>query len=313
MRIEPSGAINASAGVSATGQGYETALAQAVADGLGVDAAMVRITLGHTDVAPYGMGSRGARGGTAGGGALYLCAQKARDHVLKIATAMLQLHDTADLTMRDGKILRKGASTSSAQETGLTLADIARTAYLDPLALPEGLSPGLDFALTYDPPPMTYSNATHACIVDIDIETGRIAIERYVVTEDCGTVLNPIVVRGQQQGAVAMGLSGALLEEVVYDPETGQNLTSTLADYLAATATDLPDFDIIAMHTPSSRTPAGLKGMAEGGVMGAIGAIANAVNDALSPLGVRLDRQPLTPQRIRAAIRGHTGQDTGMR
>ncbi|MGI9403748.1 MAG: xanthine dehydrogenase family protein molybdopterin-binding subunit [Hyphomicrobium sp.] len=309
VRIEPSGAVNASAGLAATGQGYETALAQAVADGLGVNAAKVRITLGHTDVAPYGMGSRGARGGTAGGGALYLCAQKARDHVLRIAAAKLQLESTADLTLRDGKIVK--AIGSAWQDAGLTLAEIAHTAYLDPLVLPDGMSPGLDFSLTYDPPPMTYSNATHACIVAVDTETGRISIERYIVAEDCGTVLNPIIVRGQQQGAVAMGLSGALLEEVFYDPETGQNLTSTLADYLVATATDLPDFEIIPLHTPSSRTPAGLKGMAEGGVMGAIGVITNAVNDALAPLGVRLERQPLTPQSIRAVLRQTTERQGG--
>ena len=119
---------------------------------------------------------------------------------------------------------------------------------------------------------MTYSNSTHACVVEVEIATGRIAIERYLVAEDCGTVLNPLIVRGQQQGAIAMGLSGSLLEQVVYDSETGQNVTSTLADYLVATACELPNFEIISMHTPNRRTPAGIKGMAEGGVMGAIGA-----------------------------------------
>ena len=146
MRIEPSGAVNASVGLMATGQGYETALAQAVADGLGVDAGAVRIQLGNTDVAPYGMGSRGARGATAGGGALYLCAGKARERVLAIATAMLQLNSPAELRMVDGVIERRIEGKWT--DTGVTLGSVARTAYLDPGALPEGVPPGLDFSLT---------------------------------------------------------------------------------------------------------------------------------------------------------------------
>lgn len=301
LRIEPSGAVNASVGLMATGQGYETALAQAVADGLGVDAAAVRIQLGNTDVAPYGMGSRGARGATAGGGALYLCGGKARERVLAIAAAMLTLNSANELRMVSGAVERRVEGRWT--RTGLTLAQIARTAYLDPSALPQGVPPGLDFSLTYDPPPMTWSNATHVCVVEVDVETGRIKIERYLVAEDCGTVLNPIIVRGQQQGAIAMGLSGTLLEQIVYDETTGQNVTSTLADYLIATSCELPNFEIIALHTPNRRTPAGIKGMAEGGVMGAIGALANAVNDALAPFDVKIERLPLTPQMVREFLR----------
>jgi aerobic carbon-monoxide dehydrogenase large subunit len=301
LRIEPSGAVNASVGLMGTGQGYETALAQAVAEGLGVDAADVRIQLGNTDIAPYGMGSRGARGATAGGGALYLVGGKARERVLAIAAAMLKLNSANELRMVSGAVERRVEGRWS--ETGLTLAQIARTAYLDPSTLPQGVPPGLDFSLSYDPPPMTYSNATHACVVEVDADTGRIKIERYLAAEDCGTVLNPIIVRGQQQGAIAMGLSGSLLEHVEYDAETGQNVTSTLADYLVATACEIPNFEIIPMHTPNKSTPAGIKGMAEGGVMGAIGALTNAVNDALAPFNVTVERQPLTPQAIRELLR----------
>ena len=131
---------------------------------------------------------------------------------------------------------------------------------------------------------------------------------RYLVAEDCGTVLSPVVVRGQQHGAIAMGLSGAIYEQVIYDG-SGQNLTGLLSDYLDATASELPDFEIIAMHTPSRATPAGIKGMAEGGVMGAIGAISNAVNDALTPFGVVADRQPLTPMYLRELLR--SGREAG--
>ena len=306
LRIEPSGAVNASVGLGATGQGYETALAQAVADGLGVAPAGVHIQLGHTDIAPYGMGSRGARGGTAGGSVLWLCARDARTKVLAIAAHRLGLTDAAPLRMLDGRIERRADDAADADadwaDTGLRLADVARIAYLDPTSLPPGVDPGLDFSRTYDPPPMTYSNAAHACEIEIDPATGGLRILRYLVAEDCGTVLSPVVVEGQQHGAVAMGLSGALYEEVVYD-RSGQNLTGLLSDYLVATASELPEFEILPMHTPSLGTPAGIKGMAEGGVMGAIGAIAGAVNDALAPLGVVAERQPFTPMTLRDLIR----------
>ncbi|WP_212523315.1 xanthine dehydrogenase family protein molybdopterin-binding subunit [Actibacterium sp. MT2.3-13A] len=301
VRIEPSGAVNASVGVMGSGQGYETPLAQAVAEGLGVTPDMVNVHMGHTDIAPYGMGSRGARGATAGGGTLYLCAQKAAEKVLAIAAGMLNLNDAQGLRLQDGQVERR--LEDAWQATGVSLADVARRAYLDPTALPEGIAPGLDVSLTYDPPAMTYSNSTHACEVEIDPATGRIAIARYVVAEDCGTVLNPLVVKGQQQGAVGMGLSGALFEEVIYD-ESGQNLTATLADYLVATACELPNIEILPMHTPNRKTPAGIKGMAEGGIMGSIGVIAGAVNDALAPLGVTAEQMPLSPQRMRALMRG---------
>lgn len=303
VRIEPTGAVNASVGLMGTGQGYETPLAQAVAEGLGVETERVRILLGNTDVAPYGMGSRGGRGGTAGGGALFLCARKARTKVLVIAADMLGLDAPGELRLRAGSVERLIDGAWAA--TGVGLADVAARAYLDPTALPVGIEPGLDFSHAYDPPPMTYSNAAHACEVEVDAETGAVRILRYVVAENCGTVLNPIVVRGQQEGAVAMGLSGALMEQVYYDP-TGQNLSSTLADYLVATACDLPAVEILPMHTPNGRTAAGLKGMAEGGVMGAIGAVTNAVSDALAPFGAVAERLPLSPPYVRGLVAGRT-------
>lgn len=310
VRIEPSGVVNASVGLSATGQGYESSLTHAVAEGLGVDTEQVSLKIGHTDIAPYGMGSRGARGGTAGGSCLYLCAQKARDVVLRIAAHRLGEREPSRLRMRAAQIERQAAD-GDWIPTGLTLADIARIAYLDPLALPDGLSPGLDFSQSYEPPPMTYSNSTHVCVVEVDRQTGQIRIERYVVAEDCGTVLNPLVVEGQQHGAIAMGLSGSMFEAVRYDPNTGQNLSGSLAQYLVATACEIPRIELIPMHTPSRATPIGLKGMAEGGVMGAIGAISNAVQDALGPLGIIIDQQPLTPMALHAQIRAATRLSDG--
>jgi len=300
VRIEPSGAVTASVGLGPTGQGYETAFAQVVAEGLGVEPAAVRVHMGNTDVAPYGMGSRGARGGTAGGATLFLCARDANEKVLAIAAKMLGFDSAEGLRMVDGRVEREVLGERI--DTGITLAGIARTAYLDPTALPAGMAPGLDFSKTYDPPPMTYSNAAHACELELDAETGAIRILRYLVAEDCGTVLNPLVVEGQQHGALAMGLSGALLEHMRYD-ENAQNITGSLADYLVATASDLPNFEILAMHTPSRGNPLGTKGMAEGGVMGSIGALANAVNDALAPFGVVAERQPLSPDYLRSLLR----------
>ena len=303
LRIEPSGAVNASVGLGATGQGYETSLAHAVAEGLGIKPQNVHLDLGHTDIAPYGMGSRGARGGTAGGGTLYLCAQEASVKVLAIGAKILGLQGSQNLRLRDGCI--EVSTNGQWAVTGVSLGDVARIAYLDPLNLPAGMSPGLDFHKTYEPPPMTYSNSTHVCEVEVDIKTGAIRFGRYVVAEDCGTVLSPVVVEGQQHGAIAMGLSGSLFEEVYYD-ETGQNLSGTLADYLTATAHELPHFEIISMHTPNRSTPAGIKGMAEGGVMGAIGALSNAVNDALAPFKVVVNQQPLTPMYLRNLLREHS-------
>ena len=301
VRIDPSGAISASAGVMGTGQGYETAFAQAVAEPLGVDPVEVDIRLGNTDIAPYGMGSRGARGATAAGGTLFLAAQETANKVRAIAAAMLGLNAPDDLRLHGGRIERR--LSGAWQDTGLTLASVARTAYLDPLRLPGGMQPGLDVHLAYDPPPLTFSNAAHFCVVEVAAATGAVRIERYLVIEDCGTVLNPKLVEGQQHGATALGIGGVLFEEIRYDG-TGQLTTGTLADYLLPTACEIPAIEVIPMNTPNRRTPAGLKGMSEGGVMGAIGAICNAVGDALAPFGVRVERQPLTPDRIRSLIRG---------
>jgi len=300
VKIEPSGAIRASAGLMGTGQSYETPFAQAVAEGLGVDAAQVDVLLGNTDISPYGMGARGSRGATAGGGTLFLTALDLKAKMLDIAAALLGLNSASELDMKGGKVLRHVGGEWT--ETGLGLADIARTAYLDPLKLPQGMQPGLEMHRAWDPPQMTYSNSSHFCEVTLEPKTGQVQIDRYLIVEDCGTVLNPLVVEGQQRGATVMGIGGVLFEHMIYD-ESGQNLCGTLADYMIPTACEVPEIEIVAQHTPNRRTPAGIKGMAEGGVMGAIGAVNNAVNDALRPFGVVAERQPLSPDYIRSLLR----------
>ena len=301
VKVEPTGAVNASCGLMGSGHGYETVFAQVVAEGLGVEAETVRIHMGDTDVAPYGMGTRGARGGTAGGGVLLLAAQAVRAKALKIAAAMLNLNTADELKMLGGKVLR--TLDGEWQDTGLTLQKIASVAYLDPLALPQGVEPGLEAHRAYDPPAMTYSNASHACEVIVDVRTGKVTVERHTVAEDCGRVMNPLIVQGQQHGAIAMGLSGALLEEVVYD-EDGQNITGSFADYSIATAVEIPPMHLVHVGEPTLRTPTGSKGMSEGGIMGSIGAVTNAVNDALAPFGEVADTLPLSPQYIRSLLRG---------
>jgi carbon-monoxide dehydrogenase large subunit len=307
VKVAPSGAVDAAVGLMGSGQGYETSLAQVVGDGLGVIAEDVRLHTGNTDTAPYGMGSRGARGGTAGGSALLLAAQAVQRKACAIAAVRLGLNSGDELRLRDGKVQRPIAE--GWEDTGLGLADIARIAYLDPLSLPHGMEPGLEGHRAYDPPAMTYSNATHVCEAVVDIETGAVRLERYLVAEDCGRALNPLITEGQQHGAVAMGIGGVLREQVVYDA-SGQNLTGSFMDYAMTTAADLPRFEVNSVPTPTTRTPTGGKGMSEGGVMGAVGAVTSAVNDALAPFDVVAERQPLTPPAIFALLARHRRQST---
>ena len=299
VKVAPSGSVEASVGLMGSGQGYETALAQAVAAGLGVETDAVRMRLGNTDTAPYGMGSRGARGGTAGGSVLWLAGQKLQRKVCRIAAGLLGLNASDDLRLQAGRVERLLGETWT--ETALTLSAIARVAYLEPLRLPAEVEPGLEAHCAYDPPAMTYSNAAHICEVLLDPETGVITLVRYLVAEDCGTVLNPMITDGQQHGAIAMGLSGALREQVAYD-DSGHNLTGSFMDYALSTAADLPPFEIVACHTRSTRTPTGSKGMSEGGVMGAIGAVTAAVNNAIESFGVVADCQPLTAAYIQQLL-----------
>jgi len=295
VKIEPSGACSVAVGLMTSGQGYETTFAQAAAEGLGVDPAVMRVMIGNTDIAPYGMGARGSRGAAAGGGVAYLAGRRLKEKVLAIAAHLLNRNSSDGLSLEAGVVMQQAGGTL--EPSGLCLADIARTAFLDPLRLPDGMEPGLHVTMSYDPPPMTYSNSTHLCVVAVDRVTGVVKVERYLAAHDSGTVINPVVVEGQMHGAIAMGLSGALFEELVYDDQ-GQMLSGSLADYLVATATELPAFELIEHSRADAETPLGIKGMAEGGVMGAIGAVCNAVADALAPLGIRVDSQPLTPARL---------------
>jgi hypothetical protein len=257
------------------------------------------IGLGHTDIAPYGMGSRGSRGAAAGGGVLRLAGLALRKKLLVLAAHLLNLNSADGLEMRAGLVIRRVAE--GELETGLSLAALARIAHLEPLRQPPGMAPGLHHIEAFDPPAMTYSNSTHACVVEIDTETGALTILRHVIAEDAGTLINPMIVEGQTHGATAMGLSGAMMEHAAYGAD-GQMLAGSFMDYAMARAGDLPCFEVSHHPTPAIGIPAGIKGMAEGGTMGGIGAVMNAVNDALAGVGAYLPAQPATPDRIWAAL-----------
>jgi carbon-monoxide dehydrogenase large subunit len=290
VRIEPSGAISAQVGIVSQGQGHLTTVAQVLADELAAPIETVRVQAGDTAAAPYGMGTRGSAGAALG--AAHLLKQK----LLRIAAHLLEA-PIEDLELVDGRVHVRGAPAS-----GVTVAQLAQKAYFAPMELPPGMEPGLEATHAFDPPALTFSSGTHICQVEIDRETGRLTIPRYTIVEDCGRMLNPRVVEGQLHGATAQGLGGALFEEVVYGAD-GQNWSATFMDYAVPIASQLPSFAVEHIERPDPGTPLGIKGMAEGGVMGASAAISNAVADALAPLGVDAGRQPFTTRRLAEALR----------
>lgn len=296
VRIEPSGAITAQIGIVSQGQGHLTTVAQVLADEFAVPIDIVRVQAGDTAAAPYGMGTRGSRGGAVSAGAAMGAARLLKDKLVRLAAHLLEAR-AEDLELRDGRLQVRGSP-----QSGFTLRELAQKAYVTPMELPPGMEPGLEASYAYDPPPLTFSNATHVCVVEIDRETGQLLIPRYIIVEDCGTMLNPRVVEGQIHGATAMGLAGAIYEEVVYDPQ-GQILTGTFLDYTLPTSCEVPAFEIHHLETPAPNTPLGMRGMAEGGVMGAAGAVSNAVADALAPLGIAVDRQPFSPRHVLGYLR----------
>jgi aerobic carbon-monoxide dehydrogenase large subunit len=221
-----------------------------------------------------------------------LAARRVREKILKIAAHMLEAAP-ADLTIDGGTVAVRGAPGRT-----LTIADVAGLAYRPAGGtLPPGVDPALEATQYYDPPPATFSNGSHVAVVEVDVETGLVTLVRHVVVEDCGRIVNPMIVDGQTHGAVAQGIGNALYEEIAYDDD-GQPLTTTFMDYLIPGTMDVPPLDVVHMETPPAVTVSGFKGMAEGGTIGATAAVANAVADALLPLGIDVRELPLTPDRL---------------
>jgi carbon-monoxide dehydrogenase large subunit len=198
-------------------------------------------------------------------------------------------------------VLEDGAAKVAGTDRSVPIAAMAREAYTQTHRFKGEIEPGLTEIGTYDPPG-TFSNACHVAIVEVDVETGRVVIERYLVAEDAGRIINPMIAEGQVHGGIAQGIGNALLEEIVYDADGGI-LTANLADYMPPTARDIPKIELHHMETPSTQSITKAKGLGEGGTIGAPAAVINAINDALAPFGVEIDEMPATPQRIRAALR----------
>lgn len=294
LSIDPSGFVEARIGASPHGQGLRTSLAQIIADEIGIAPERIKVIHGDTDRAPYGWGTFASRSLVISGGASLIAAQKIRAKLIKMASHTLEAAP-GDIVLEDG------AAKVAGTDRSVTIASLAREAYTQTHKFKGEIEPGMTETGTYDPSG-TFSNACHVAIVEVDIATGKVAIERYIVAEDAGLLINPMIADGQVHGGIAQGIGNALLEEIIYD-ETGNILTTTLADYLPPTAHEIPTIELHHMETPSTQSITKAKGLGEGGGIGAPAAIVNAINDALSPFGVEINEIPATPQRIRAALR----------
>ncbi len=294
-RLTPDGGLELRVGIQSHGQGLETTLAQVANEVLGIEIDRVNVVHGDTEYTPYSTGTWGSRCMVMAGGAVSRACQEIGKRVLAIGAKMLQT-DAAQVTLRDGQVVGPSGSVS--------IAEVARTWYLRPQDLPADVDPGgLEVTSGYKPvrDSGTFSYAAHACVVAVDPEIGAVEILDYVVVEDGGVLVNPMIVDGQVYGGTAQGIGTALYEEMPFD-ENGQPLASTLADYLLPGATEVPEIRIEHMETPSPYSEFGQKGIGEGGAIGPPAAIANAVNDALRPLGVEIGETPITPQRLMAAL-----------
>jgi aerobic carbon-monoxide dehydrogenase large subunit len=295
----PDGTLVLLVGIQSHGQGLETTLSQIAHEELGIDPARISVRHGDTGLSPFGMGTIASRSIVMAGGAVATAARLLREKILKVGAHLLQC-DVADVRCVGGKVLRNDSGKGG--EVGIE--EIARVAHLRMEALPRGVEPLLSVTATYQPGIDTgvYSYATHAAVVAVDPMTGMIELLDFAVAEDCGTMINPMIVEGQVRGGVVQGIGTALYEEIPYD-EQGQPLAGTLADYLVPGAAEMPAIKIVHMHTPTPYTEYGVKGMGEGGAIAPPAAIANAVRDALAPLGAEVNETPLTPRRVLAAIR----------
>jgi aerobic carbon-monoxide dehydrogenase large subunit len=290
VRMDPDGSVRCAVSFPSQGQGHATAIAQLVADRLGVAPEQVRVEPVDTRASPLGSGTFGSRGVVSMVGSAGAAADSLRTKLQRLAADLLEA-SPADITLDDGR-----AGVRGVPDRTIPLAEVARLAYSpSDGGLPDGVGAGLEASMQFDPPGPTFSGAVHVAAVEVDPETGRVALQRYVVVEDCGPVINPLIVDGQIHGALAQGIGEALLEGLVYDAD-GQLLTGTLMDYALPRAGDLPPFEIGHLETPSPLMPGGVKGMGEGGTIGAPAAIANAVADAVKHLGIRIAALPIKAQ-----------------
>ena len=293
IRIHPTGKAIARFGTKSQGQGHETTYAQIVAEELGLPAADIQVEEGDTDTAPYGLGTYASRSTPTAGAAGAMAARKIKAKAKKIAAYLLEVGED-DLEWSVDRWQVKGSP-----DQAKTIQEIAFAAYTNH---PPGMEAGLEATDYYDPPNLTFPFGSYIAVVDIDTGTGEVTVRRFVAVDDCGNIINPMIVEGQIEGGLTMGLAPALYEEIVYD-ENGQNLTGTFADYLLPTAVESPKWELGKTITPSPHHPLGAKGVGESPTVGAPPAIANAVVDALWHLGVRHLEIPITPEKVWTALR----------
>ncbi len=301
VRLDASGHAVVATGACCQGQGHETSFAQIAADALGIPLESVTIVGGDTAAIPFGVGTFASRSAVNAGSSIHEASGRVKDKLIAAAAALLEAAP-ADVEVADGMVTVRGAPASA-----IPISKVIQA------AIPTFANPGvasLDFEATvyHHQPTVTYTSATHVAVVDVDPGTGAVKLLRYLVAHDCGTIINPVIVEGQIHGGVAQGVGGGLLEEMVYD-EQAQLLTGTFMDYLVPTAMELPPIETVHLEYPSPRNPLGMKGIGEGGAISPPAAIANAVEDALAPFGVRVTRTPLGPSVVlglieQAAARG---------
>ncbi|HEX5319620.1 MAG TPA: xanthine dehydrogenase family protein molybdopterin-binding subunit [Stellaceae bacterium] len=296
VRLDPGGKLYVASGACPQGQGMETIFAQVVADQWKVTPDDVMLGLADTASIAMGFGTIASRSTVTLSAAIHHASAKLRDKVFSIAANMLECAP-ADLELRDGGVGIVGVPGATVSLAKLAAA--ARPGWDN--SRPAGVDAGLEETHYWEPPTVTWSYAVHVAIVEVDRELGRVTVEKYAVAHDCGTVVNPLLLDGQVAGGTAQGLGGILMEELAYD-QTGQLLTGSLMDYLVPTASDMPDIAMVHLHAPSPLNPLGVKGVGEGGAVAPPAAIANAVCDALAAYGVEINRTPIKPEELVAAI-----------
>ncbi|WP_420587461.1 xanthine dehydrogenase family protein molybdopterin-binding subunit [Ruegeria sp.] len=301
VRIDATGAITAKFGIASHGQSLETTLAQIVAEELGVKPQDVRVIHGDTKETPHGTGTYASRSAVLGGGAAIKTTQALLTKVKRVAATLFDV-DADQVETGDGRIFVRDTNHS------IDFKELARVVYADMTTLPMEKREALEAQETFDPFLGTTTSSTHVAVVEIDPETLAIKLRSVVVAEDCGRLINPLVVDGQVHGGVAQGVGAALLEELKFD-ETGQPITATLADYLVPTSAEMPEMDVLHIETELPNNPGGFRGMGEGGTIGAPAAIANAVADAVSHLGIGINSLPITPNKLHALIAAASEQN----
>jgi aerobic carbon-monoxide dehydrogenase large subunit len=294
VEVDADGTIVAKAGTSGHGQGHDTMMAMIVSDALGVPMDQVKFVQSDTDLVPKGSGTMGSRSLQVGGSAVFVAAEKVLEKAKLLAAHLLEA-SSDDIVKGEGVLHVAGVPSRS-----LTWADLA-TASNDPSKLPAGMEPGLSYAGDFDGQNSTFPFGAHVAVVEVDQDTGKVDFLRHVAVDDCGKILNPMLVKGQQHGGIAQGAAQALYEWVQYDAD-GNPVTGTLVDYSIPSAAELPSFETYNTETPTFRNPMGAKGIGESGTIGSTPAIQNAVVDAVSHLGVRHIDMPTTPERVWAAI-----------